>query len=155
MAEKKENKAKGKAGNPGAARLAKTGAGTHNPKELRIEQRKAKKQEAQKTRNARVKEKYSKKKPVTGEKASALAENILYPLISEKSVGAIETENKIVFVVREGATKQDVRNAVEGLYAVKVDKVNVMRSMNGKKKAIVKINRAFRAQELATKLGVI
>ncbi|MEM3574730.1 MAG: 50S ribosomal protein L23, partial [Candidatus Bathyarchaeia archaeon] len=50
---------------------------------------------------------------------------ILYPLVSEDSVGLIEKENKITFVVDLRASKGDVKRAVEALYEVRVEKVNI------------------------------
>ncbi|MFA4906898.1 MAG: 50S ribosomal protein L23 [archaeon] len=80
---------------------------------------------------------------------------IEYPLISEKAVGLIESQNKVVFIVNKKATKTLVRNAVEKLYAVKVDSIQTIIDQKGRKKAIVKLNPKFRASDLATKLGVI
>lgn len=82
-------------------------------------------------------------------------ETILHPLITEKSVGMIESENKLVFVVNGGASKSEVKDAVESLYKIKVDKVNILRDTKGRKRAFVKISRQFRADEIATKLGVL
>jgi len=84
-----------------------------------------------------------------------LNEVIVFPLISEKAVGSIEKENKITFIVNQKASKTDVRNTVETLYAVKVVSVNTVRDAQGRKKAIVTLDKKFKAQELATKLGVI
>lgn len=80
---------------------------------------------------------------------------LLFPLISEKAVGMIETENKLCFVVNKRATKADVRKAVEEAYSIKVDCVRVVNDTKGRKKAIVKVNKKFKADEIATKLGVI
>ncbi|MDD5148210.1 MAG: 50S ribosomal protein L23 [Candidatus ainarchaeum sp.] len=107
-----------------------------------------------------------KKKPAkqekTGPKAKASAEEklpaievLLYPLITEKAVNMIESENKICFVVEKTANKSDVKKAVEMLYNVKVDSVKTLNDLKGRKKAIVKINKKFKADELATKLGVL
>lgn len=82
-------------------------------------------------------------------------EVILFPLITEKTVNMIEAENKLCFVVSNKATKADVKNAVEEAYAIKVDSVNVLLDRKGRKKAIVKVNKEFKADEIATKLGVI
>ena len=82
-------------------------------------------------------------------------EVIEYPLISEKAVGLIETQNKIAFIVNKKASKTEVRNAVEKMYAVKVDSIQTMRDQKGRKKAFVKLNAKFKAADLATKLGVI
>jgi len=42
------------------------------------------------------------------------------PLITEKGVGKKETENTLVFEVAPGATKTEVKQAVETLFKVKV-----------------------------------
>jgi len=82
-------------------------------------------------------------------------EVILFPLITEKAVNMIEAENKLCFVVSKKATKPDVKKAVEEAYAVKVDSVTILLDRKGRKKAVVKINKEFKADEIATKLGVI
>lgn len=78
-----------------------------------------------------------------------------YPLLSEKAVGAIEKENKLVFIVKKNATKPEIRKAVEKLYDVKVASVNTMISIKGVKKAYVKLRPEFKAIDLATKLRII
>jgi ribosomal protein L23 len=80
---------------------------------------------------------------------------LLYPLISEKAVNSVETENKITFVVKKSATKQDIKRALEDAYKVKVDSINVLNDTDGKKKAIIKLNKQFKASELSNKLGMV
>jgi ribosomal protein L23 len=80
---------------------------------------------------------------------------IRHPLITEKAVNMVEAENKITFVVKDSATKADVKRAVETSYAVKVIKINIVRDRKGRKKAIVKLDKKFKASELASKLGMI
>ncbi len=87
--------------------------------------------------------------------ALKIYEVLEHPLVSEKTVNMIGSENKLTFVVNGKATKTDVRKAVETMYNVKVDKVNICRDMKARKKAFVKLNKAFKADELATKLGVL
>ena len=82
-------------------------------------------------------------------------EIILFPLITEKAVGIIEKENKLSFIVNKQASKAEVKKAVETLYKVKVDKIRTIRDMKGRKKAIVQINKEFKAQDIAMRLGVI
>jgi large subunit ribosomal protein L23 len=55
------------------------------------------------------------------------------PIISEKSTIAAERENRFVFKVKKQATKVQVKKAVEALFNVKVDSVQVL-NVNGKKK---------------------
>ena len=76
-------------------------------------------------------------------------------MITEKAVNMIESENKLTFIVNKLAKKSDVKKTVESLYKVKVDSVKVLVDRKGRKKAIVKINKAFKADEIATKLGVL
>lgn len=80
---------------------------------------------------------------------------IQYPLMTEKAITLIEKENKLSFIATDRATKTDIKKLVEKVYHVKVDKVNVVNDMKGRKKVTVKLNKKFKAEELAAKLGVI
>ena len=57
---------------------------------------------------------------------------ILGPLVTEKSTQGSEN-NQVTFKVSLGASKPEIKEAVEGLFEVKVKKVNTIR-MNGKVK---------------------
>jgi large subunit ribosomal protein L23 len=80
---------------------------------------------------------------------------IQYPYVTEKTVNLIEKENKIVFVVSRNADKKQIKEAVEKLFDVKVDKINTLIDMKGRKKAFVKLKPEYRAIDVATKLGLI
>jgi large subunit ribosomal protein L23 len=80
---------------------------------------------------------------------------IKYPLISEDAVILIEAENKITFIVDAGASKNDVRRAVEELYEVRVDRVNSVVTPEGRKKAYVKLTADYKASDLAVRLGIL
>ncbi len=82
-------------------------------------------------------------------------EVIKYPLVSEDAVTLIETENKITFIVDTGASKNDIRRAVEELYEVKVDRVSSVITPQGRKKAYVKLAPDFKASDLAVRLGIL
>ena len=56
------------------------------------------------------------------------------PHISEKTVRAQETSNQYAFEVATTATKADIKTAVEKLFDVKVQSVNVL-NVKGKNKA--------------------
>jgi large subunit ribosomal protein L23 len=75
--------------------------------------------------------------------------------MTEISSRILETENKLVFIVDVRATKTDVKKAVEELYEVVVDKVNVVITPKGEKKAFVKLHPDYKAVDVAIKLGVI
>ena len=56
------------------------------------------------------------------------------PRVSEKTVRAQETSNQYAFEVATDATKADIKIAVEKLFVVKVESVNVL-NVKGKNKA--------------------
>jgi large subunit ribosomal protein L23 len=82
-------------------------------------------------------------------------EIIRYPLMTEAASLMVETENKLVFVVNLKATKSDVKNAVEKLYEVKVERVSLLITSSGEKKAFVKLHPDYKAADVAIKLGML
>jgi large subunit ribosomal protein L23 len=67
----------------------------------------------------------------------------------------VESENKLVFMVNLKATKIDVRKAIEELYEVKVEKVNLLITPDGEKKAFVKLHPDYKAADIAIKIGIL
>ena len=65
---------------------------------------------------------------------SNLYEVIRAPRVSEKTARLQEVSNKYVFEVATDATKADIKAAIEKLFAVKVEAVNVV-NVKGKSKA--------------------
>ena len=51
---------------------------------------------------------------------------IIRPIITEKSMGLMERDNKVTFEVAKGTNKTEVKQAVEAIYGVKVEKVNIL-----------------------------
>jgi len=80
---------------------------------------------------------------------------ILYPLMTEAASLMVEKENKLVFIVDLKANKIDVKRAVEQLYEVKVNYVNIQITPTGEKKAFVRLNPDFKAADIAIKLGIL
>jgi large subunit ribosomal protein L23 len=80
---------------------------------------------------------------------------LLYPLMGEKATMLREKENKLTFIVNEKSTKRDIKDSIENLYQAKVLKVNLLRTPEGKKKAVVKLSEEFSAEEIASKFGVL
>lgn len=60
------------------------------------------------------------------------------PVVTEKSTIAREEENKYLFEVDRGATKIEIRNAVEKIFKVKVVDVRTI-NVSGKKKRMGRI----------------
>jgi large subunit ribosomal protein L23 len=82
-------------------------------------------------------------------------EVVLYPIMTEVTSRILETENKLVFVVNLAATKADIKRAIEELYEVLVEKVNVAITPKGEKKAFVKLHPDYKAVDVAIKLGIL
>lgn len=93
---------------------------------------------------------------------------ILHPYITEKSLNAVSRthkkvgkggkveyipENKLEFMVKRTATKQEIKKAIEQLFEIKVDKVNTRIFKDGKH-AVVKLNKKFSAEEVGMRIGV-
>jgi large subunit ribosomal protein L23 len=67
----------------------------------------------------------------------------------------VEKENKLVFIINKKAGKADVKRAVEELYEVKVERVNLLTTPQGEKKAFVKLAPEYKAVDVAIKLGIL
>ena len=80
---------------------------------------------------------------------------IKHPHLSEKSVGMVDEENTLVFIVEPRANKPGIKNAVEDLFDVEVDKVNTQNTMKGEKKAYVRLTPDYEALDVATRLGML
>ena len=77
------------------------------------------------------------------------------PVSTEKSMRLMESENKLIFDVAFDASKSDVKNAIQEIFNVKVDKVNILINPAGKKRAYVKFNIETPAIDIATQLGIM
>ena len=80
---------------------------------------------------------------------------LLYPIMTEKAFDMVERDNKLVFAVDTRAKKEDVKKEVEGLYNVRVDKINTSITLKGEKKAYIKLKEEGAAGDVMAKLGLI
>jgi len=78
-----------------------------------------------------------------------------FPHLTEKSMNMIDTQNKLVFIVDRRIGKNEIKEAVERGFSVKVAKVNVEITRKGQKKAYVKLAPEFDATDIASKLGMM
>jgi large subunit ribosomal protein L23 len=51
---------------------------------------------------------------------------IVRPIITEKSMKLQDTDNKVTFEVKRGSNKTEVKIAIEEIFNVKVESVNIM-----------------------------
>lgn len=79
---------------------------------------------------------------------------IQHPLITEKAMNDMDFENKLQFIVDLDATKPQIREAIAAQYDVEITKVNTQVTMNGTKKATVRLSEDDDAQEVASRIGV-
>lgn len=80
---------------------------------------------------------------------------ILRPVVSEKALSLIEKNNTLTFIVSTKANKLHIKEAIEKLLEVKVEKVNTLITMKGEKKAYVKLKPEYKASDVAVKLGIL
>ena len=122
-----------------------------------VKEKKTEKKAEEKTEKTEKKpiKKEEKKPKATKEELMEANTHFLHPLISEKAINVIEKENKITFIVNKGTTKSKIKKAFETLYDAKAEKVNIIKDMKGRKKAIVKLGKEYKAENIATKLGII
>jgi large subunit ribosomal protein L23 len=82
-------------------------------------------------------------------------EVIFYPLMTEAASLMVEKDNKLIFIVNIKAGKSDVKKAVTQLYEVEVDRITMLITPQGEKKAFVKLKPEFKASDVAIKLGIL
>ena len=80
---------------------------------------------------------------------------IKYPLMTEKAVRLMESENKLIFIVERKAKKTEIKKAIEEVFKVHIIKVNTMITSRGLKKAYIKLAKDTPALDVATQLGLI
>ena len=79
---------------------------------------------------------------------------ILKPITTEKAVKLIDIDNTLLFQVEKEATKEEIKDEVEKIFSVKVEKVR-SHIQHNKKYAYVKLEKENPAIDVATKLGII
>lgn len=77
-----------------------------------------------------------------------LLRTILKPHVSDKSYGLADSSSTIVFQVATNANKYDVKDAVEKLFEVKVDSVNIL-NVKGKKRRFGRVEGKTKAWKKA------
>jgi len=80
---------------------------------------------------------------------------IKYPLTTEKAVKLMESENKLLFVVDLKSSKKEIKDSVEKLFKVKVERVNTLITSDGEKRAYVKLVKENPAMDIITQLGLM
>ncbi|WP_135535876.1 MULTISPECIES: 50S ribosomal protein L23 [Halostella] len=79
---------------------------------------------------------------------------IVHPLVTEKAMNQMDFDNKLQFIVDLDAAKPEIKEAVQEQFDINVEKVNTQVTMNGRKKATVRLAEEDDAQEVASRIGV-
>ena len=77
---------------------------------------------------------------------------IIQPWLTEKSMDARSSEQRLEFIVRRSASKQQIAEAIKTIFEVEVAKVNVRNTKYGKH-ASVKLAEGYDAEDAAMRLG--
>jgi len=80
---------------------------------------------------------------------------VVTPLLTEKAIGMIEREGKLVFIVNRKSTKPQIRWAVEKVIETKISSVQTLIDRKGRKKAFVKLVDKAKATDIATRFGML
>jgi len=79
---------------------------------------------------------------------------MMKPLVTEKAVMSIESQNVLTFETEKEKTKTEIKNEIETMFKVKVASLRTLTHGN-KKYIYVKLKKEFPAIDVATKLGLI
>ena len=79
---------------------------------------------------------------------------IIMPWLTEKTMEARTTQNRLELIVRRAATKKQIARAVETIFEVEVDSVNVRNTKHGKH-ASVRLAEGYDAEDAAMRLGAL
>ncbi len=78
---------------------------------------------------------------------------IMHPYVTEKTLMLIEKNNALQFVVKIDANKKMIKEAVEKIFNVKVEKVNTRITKKGKI-ATVKLAPEYKAEDIGMRIGI-
>ena len=78
---------------------------------------------------------------------------LLHTYVTEKTLNLMENHNALMFIVKQVATKPEIKKAFEELFEVKVEKVNVKHTRFGKQ-AIIKLTTDYSAEDVGMRIGI-
>ena len=67
----------------------------------------------------------------------------------------IERNNVITYIVDPRSSKPEIKKEFEGVFKVKVDKVNTEMEPRNRKRALIKVSAQYRASDIALKLKLV
>ncbi|MBI2045010.1 50S ribosomal protein L23 [Candidatus Pacearchaeota archaeon] len=90
------------------------------------------------------------------EKTKQIIGEVVYlkPLVTEKAVMMIESQNVLTFKTTKNTPKEKIKKEIEEVLEVKVDSIRTLIRGNAKY-AYVRLNKKTLAMDVASKLGII
>jgi large subunit ribosomal protein L23 len=79
---------------------------------------------------------------------------MIKPIVTEKAVMMIESQNVLTFVTAKEKTRTEIKKEIEDLFGIKVERVRTL-VKNNKKYAYVKLKNESPAIDVAVKLGLM
>jgi large subunit ribosomal protein L23 len=76
------------------------------------------------------------------------------PIVTEKAVMLIESQNILTFETEKEKTKTEIKNEIENVFKVKIEKLRT-KIQGNKKQVYAKLKKEFPAIDVATKLGLM
>ena len=76
------------------------------------------------------------------------------PIVTEKAVMKIESQNTLTFETSKIKTKEEIKKEFEEVFNAKVQRIRTLIKGN-KKYAYIKLKKQFPAIDIATKLGLM
>lgn len=80
---------------------------------------------------------------------------LVAPIKTEKAIQKIEYENTLTFEVALEATKKQIAEETARLFGVKVKSVRTFIRSDGKKHALIRLDKGSKADEVAAKLKML
>jgi len=78
---------------------------------------------------------------------------IYHPFVTEKTMNFMEKNNALEFVVKRNANKQQIKQAVEIMFDVKVKNINTRITKQGKH-AVITFMPEFKAEDIGMRIGI-
>ncbi len=80
---------------------------------------------------------------------------LLYPVATEKAINMVERDNVITFIIDMRSSKKDVKEEFQKTFNVKVAKVTTEQAPRNVKKAFIRLDKTFKASDIALKLKLV
>ena len=164
MAEKKDERSKGGLSDEQLDKMIDEGVQRQKKEDSSEKKEERKKEEPKKEEKKEEKDRAAPAVPTTAPAAAPAPTPIteydpwgvlMYPNLAEKAMNMVELENKLVFVVRKDANKNQIKEAVEKGFDVRVLQVNVEITPKGHKKAYIKLDPKDSAADIASRMGML